>query len=180
VRYEQQQSDTDNHFAGSRRGRPPQSSTARLELAGVGAEARRWASVILEVLAGLRSPPQAAQALGVSLPRYSAGELRALHGLLAACQPRPHGRVRSEASVLAALQRECAQLRQQCARQQSLLRLAQRAVGLPAAPPSTRPAGKKQRGRKPTVRALQAVKQLQQQELRPEPQTGVNANGVTP
>jgi hypothetical protein len=133
------------------------------------------------VLAGLRSPPQAAQALGVSLPRYYATELRALQGLLQACQPRPHGRVRSEASILAALRRECEQLRRQCARQQTLLRAAQRAVGLPPSPTAApRPSGKKQRRRKPTVRALRAVDQLRQQGAEPQSQTGVNDNGVTP
>ena len=155
-------------------------ATTRLQLGGVGPEARRWASVILEVLAGLRSPPQAAQLLGVSLPRYYAGEVRALQGLLQACQPRPHGRQRSEASVLAALQRECAQLRRQCARQQALLRAAQRAVGLSPPTAAARPAGKKQRRRQPTVRALRAVAQLQQQDAELQAQGGVNDNGVTP
>lgn len=164
----------------SGRTRSPRPAAPGLDLAGVSAEARRWASVILEVLAGLRSPPQAAVALSVSLPRYYAGELRALQGLLNACQPRPHGRVRSQSSVLAALQRECEQLRRQCARQQTLLRLAQRTVGVPpAAPVAARPTGKKQRRRRPTVRALRVVDQLRQQEPELQSENGVNDKGVT-
>jgi YD repeat-containing protein len=51
--------------------------------AGSSPEARRLAAVILEVLAGLRGPAEAASACGLSLPRYYSCELRALHGLLA-------------------------------------------------------------------------------------------------
>jgi hypothetical protein len=88
--------------------------------------------------------------------------------------------VRSPSSVLAALQRECAQLRRQCARQQTLLRLAQRTLGvLPAAPGAARPSAKKQR-RRPTVRALRVVDQLRQQEPELQSKNGVNDKGVTP
>ncbi len=52
-------------------------------------EAQRLAATILEVLAGLRSPPEASQALAVSLPRYYQLEARALEGLVAALAPRP-------------------------------------------------------------------------------------------
>src|SRR5687768_12360377 len=41
-------------------------------------EAQRLAATILEVLGGVRSPPQAAQALAISLPRYYQLEARAL------------------------------------------------------------------------------------------------------
>jgi hypothetical protein len=101
----------------------------------------------------------------VSLPRYYAVELRALQALVAACEPRPKGRVRSPASVLAALQRECAQLRRECTRQQALTRAAQRTIGLtPTVAPSKSPAGgKKRRPRKPTARALKAARLLQEE-----------------
>jgi hypothetical protein len=56
-------------------------------------EARRLAAAILEVLAGVRTPAQAATAVGLSLPRYYQVEGRALQGLLAACEARPRGRV---------------------------------------------------------------------------------------
>src|SRR5207248_1760535 len=64
-------------------------------------EARRLAAAILEVLAGARTPTQAAQALGLSLVRYYQVESRAMHGLVAACEARPKGKVRSVDSELA-------------------------------------------------------------------------------
>src|SRR5262245_47690243 len=59
---------------------------------GAGREAKRLAASVLEVLAGARTPAQAAAALGLSLPRYYQLEGRALRGLLAGCEPRPKGR----------------------------------------------------------------------------------------
>ena len=47
---------------------------------------------MLEVLAGVRTPPQAATAIGLSLAGYYQLEARALHGLLEACVPKPKGR----------------------------------------------------------------------------------------
>lgn len=43
-------------------------------------DARRRAAAVLEVLAGARTPTQAAEALGVSLPRYYLLEQRAIGG----------------------------------------------------------------------------------------------------
>ena len=54
-------------------------------------EAKRLAAAILEVLAGVRTPAEAAQALSIPLPRYYHLEVRALHGLLTGCEPRPRG-----------------------------------------------------------------------------------------
>jgi hypothetical protein len=135
------------------------------------------AAAILEVLAGLRTPTQAAGALGVSLPRYYAVELRALHGLLGACEPRPKGRQPSPASELSQLRRQLAGLQRQCARQQTLLRLAQRAVGLPApAPPSGKTAsGKKRRARRPRARALRVLQRLEHSP--PTPSVAAAADG---
>jgi hypothetical protein len=45
-------------------------------------DAQRMAAAILEVLAGARTPSQAAEALGVSLPRYFQLETRAMHAVL--------------------------------------------------------------------------------------------------
>jgi hypothetical protein len=73
--------------------------------------------------------------------------------------------VRTAASELAALRREAEQLRRQVARQQALLRLTQRTVGLtaPAAPPkSDSTSRRKKRQRKPKARALQAATLLQE------------------
>ena len=121
------------------------------------AGAKRVAAAILEVLGGVRLPSDAASALSVSLPRYYQLETRALNGLIEACEPRKIGRVRSVASELASAQREIATLKRDCSRQQALVRLAQRTVGL-AAPQPPKPGPKGQRKRRtPTVRALRAV-----------------------
>jgi sugar-specific transcriptional regulator TrmB len=123
--------------------------------------AQRQAAAILEVLAGARTPQQAAEALAVSLPRYYQLESRALRGLVQACQSRPKGRVRSPASELATLQRENARLQRELGRQQTLVRAAQRSVGLPPPPPPARTAAK--RRRQPVVRALSVARRLQQE-----------------
>jgi hypothetical protein len=151
-------------------GRPkkPRPGVPAVNLSQATPEARRWAAAILEVLAGVRTPTEAAAALAVSLPRYYAVELRALHGLLAGCEPRPVGRVRSPQSQLQALEKECERLRRQAARQQALLRVAQRAVGLPSASGNGKTAGgkeagaKKGRRRRPRARALRVVERLQE------------------
>jgi hypothetical protein len=126
-------------------------------------EAQRLAAAILEVLAGVRTPGQAAEALGVSLPRYYHLEGRALRGLLASCEARPPGRVRSPDKELATLQRQHERLQRELSRQQTLVRMAQRSVGL-TAPPVPAPAakGSKKRRRRPVVRALAAATHLQQ------------------
>jgi hypothetical protein len=119
-------------------------------------EAKRLAAAILEVLGGVRLPSDAASALSISVPRYYQLETRALNGLLEACEPRPIGRVRSVESELVVAQREIAALKRDCSRQQALVRLAQRTVGL-AAPQPPKPGPKGRKRRTPTVRALRAV-----------------------
>lgn len=121
-------------------------------------EARKVATAILEVMAGTRLPSDAAKALGISQPRYYLLESRALNGLIAGCEPRPIGRVRSVKNELATAQSKVKRLEQDCARYAALARVAQRTIGL-ATPLPSKPAenGKKQRKRKPTVRALKAV-----------------------
>ena len=141
--------------------------TPKLRTEGVSTEARRQAAAILEVLAGVRTPTEVAAQLAISLTRYYIIESRALQGLIAACEPRPLGRVRSPASELAALRRECEQLRRQAARQQALLRVTERTLGLagPAAAPSSKTDHKnpkKRRRRKPKARALHAATVLQE------------------
>jgi hypothetical protein len=129
-----------------------------------GAEAQRLAAAILEVLAGVRTPGQAAEALGVSQARYFQVETRAMQALVAGCAPRPRGPGRSAERELAALRREQERLQRQLSRQQTLLRLAQRSLGL-APPAPAKPAGGKEKGKKrrrqPVVRALRAAEVLQ-------------------
>jgi hypothetical protein len=156
-------------------GRSPQRARAPKKTGGPhlararSAEARKQAAAILEVLAGARTPTQAAAALAVSLPRYYQLEQRALEGLLAACEPRQRrGRVRSEASVAARLRLDNQRLERELGRQQALVRLVQRNVGL--APPAPQP---KQAGKKRRVRRALAVAQRLEQDCAATPVTAI-------
>jgi len=166
---------TANTLLGSRRRGPTGAETARrprgsyrrqltTTSSDAGADARRAAAVILEVLAGLRTPADAAVVLGIRPQGYYLFEQRAVQGLVAACAPRPRGRTVSAEGRLAQLQRELAVARRDLARHQALARTAQRALGLTAAPqaskvqaPST---AKKRRQRKPAIRGLRAARLL--------------------
>ncbi len=151
--------------------------------AAVSRDAQRVATVILEVLAGMRTPTEAAAVVGLSVPRYYLWEQRALEGLVRACEPRPKGQVISQRHQITLLEKEVARLRQDCARQQALVRASQRTIGLTASPgyplagaaakPAAKPsgkaavkagstvAGKAKRKRRPVARALKAVAALQ-------------------
>src|SRR5262249_34346664 len=144
-------------------------------------EARQRAAAILEVLAGARPPAQAAQALGLSLPRYYQLENVALQGLVGACEPVPRGRARSAESELAALRKQQQRLQRELARQQALGRLTQRTVGLasPPAPPARRKGdagpGKGRRRRRAVARALRVAERLRQPDPLSPPTTAVDA-----
>lgn len=126
--------------------------------------ARQVATAILEVMAGARLPSDAAKALGISQPRYYLLENRAMNGLIAACEPRRMGRVRSTESELATAERTIKRLEQDCARYAALARVAQRTIGLNAPQPAkAAEPGKKPRKRKPTVRALKVLDMLKSQ-----------------
>jgi len=157
--------------------RGPQGPRFKLQ-ATVSRDAQRFAAVILEVLAGVRTPTEAAAALSVSVSRYYLWEQRALEGLVRACEPRPVGKAASERHRIALLEKEVARLRQECARQQALVRASQRTIGLAVSPPpaakaAAKPggkpgaktaeaaAGKAKRKRRPVARALKAVAALQ-------------------
>lgn len=129
-----------------------------------GRDAQRQAALILEVLAGARTPTQAAAALNVSVPRYYQMETRALRGLVEACEAKPRGRAPSADKELASLRREQERLQRELTRQQSLVRVTQRHIGLaPPAPPAKSALGGpgKKRRRRAVVRALTAAKQLE-------------------
>lgn len=127
--------------------------------------ARRQAAAILEVLAGVRRPIEAAQALGTSLPRYYQLERRALEGLVRACEPAPRGPRVDVTRRLAQLERENQRLQRECERQQALVRMAERTLGL--ASPTVKPPAKGKavlqggKRRRPRVRALEVVHNLQ-------------------
>ncbi|MBY0230953.1 MAG: hypothetical protein K2W96_16835 [Gemmataceae bacterium] len=128
-------------------------------------QARRLAVLVLEVLAGSRGPAEAAEAAGMSLPRYYAAEKRAMRGLLAGCEPVKRGRKASGEGAPGGLREEVERLRQQCARQQALLRLQQRSLGLDAPQPTAK-GGKKRR--KPRRRMLKLMED-KPQSLQGEP-----------
>jgi hypothetical protein len=154
-------------------------------------ETKRLATAILEVLAGVRSPADAAKTLEISLSRYYLLEQRALAGLLAACEPRTKGPPPSAAREITKLQRELASSQRECARHQSLLRAAQRAVGL-APPQPSKPAdkngGKKTRRRRPAARALRAARAIavnssgtdEPNRVQPTPSAGSDGSAVQP
>lgn len=130
-------------------------------------DARRVAAAILDVLGGMRTPPQAAEELGWSLPRYYAIESRALEGFVAGCEARDRRRGVTPQKQAALLSAQVRRLEQQLARQQALLRVTHRTIGLaqPAQP-------KSRRRRKPTVRALKATEVLRSEpaaEAQPTP-----------
>lgn len=133
-----------------------------LALDQISGESRKHAACVLEVLAGLRSPEQAADALGMSLPTYYNLETRALRGLVHGCTPTPPGRTMMLLKQVRSLEIKAATLQKQLGRYQALLRNAQRSAGL-VLPPATAPAGKSAAKRKhqPAVRALRAVEALQ-------------------
>ena len=131
-----------------------------------GRGASQVAACVLEVLAGVRTPAEAAGELSVSLPRYYQLEQRALQGLVQGCEPPPRGRVTSAASAVARLQRDNERLTRECQRQQALVRLARQAAGL--ANPASKVAkgseagGKKRRPRR-SARGQEAARRLRQQ-----------------
>jgi hypothetical protein len=149
-------------------------------------EANKLALVSLDVLAGARLPAQAAEALELSLPRYYQLEQRVLTALVAACEPRGRGPRPNPERERLSLERQVARLTQECARQQALVRAAQRTIGLappaPLKPAAAREgAARKKRQRKPTVRALTAARRLREQAAAQDHEgqsTDVQSNGA--
>src|SRR5262245_51096297 len=140
-------------------------------------EAKRLAAMLLDVLAGVRTPPQAAEALGVSLPRYYQLEDRALNGLVAACESRPRGRQADGEAHVRLLEKEVERLRRELARYQSLVRLTQRTVGVSPPPVTAKESGGKRRKRRPSVRAMRRAERLRV-EVQEQAGTGPAAAGT--
>jgi hypothetical protein len=142
---------------------------------GQSSSASRRAVAVLEVLAGTRTPGEAASVLRISVNYYYVLERKALRGLVQACEPAPKGPPKpSPEKQLEKLERELARCQRECQRQAALVRATQRAVGLPStAPPASKAGGKtragKRRRRKPGVRALLAAKSLQKKSSLEDP-----------
>ena len=150
-----------------------------LELEQITPESRKQAAVVLEVLAGVRTPDQACAALSISLPTYYNLETRALRGLIWSCTPEPPGRTLLLARKLRLAELKSAELEKQVQRYQALLRTAQRSIGL-VPPESPRPAAGKRRPKKPTVRAMRAIEAIRQVEHAPAATPDVTPTSVSP
>src|SRR6516164_4852704 len=126
-----------------------------------GVQAKQLAAAILEVLAGARTPTEAAAALNLSVPRYYQLETQALRGLLEACEPRAKGRVRMAKTELEPLRKENQHLQRELTRQQALARAAHRTIGLSPPAPQVNKTGKKPRQRR-LARALSVAERLRE------------------
>jgi hypothetical protein len=122
------------------------------------ADSRKTASVVLEVLAGVLRPGEAAKALEVNLPGYYKIELRALEGLVKGCEPVNKGPKSNPEKEIKRLNIQISKLKAECMRYQSLARTAGRALGLKI---ESKPDKNK---RKVPVRALKAARALKLKE----------------
>ncbi len=113
--------------------------------------------MILEVLAGLRTPSEASTVLGVTTMRYYVLERRALEGMVQALAPRPKGKRRRPEDALAEAGREKVRLEREKGRLQALVRAAQRTMGLPPPPSREKTKGDRRRRRRPQVRAVKVM-----------------------
>ena len=123
---------------------------------------RRQAACVLEVLAGLRSPEEAARVIGVSVPTYYNLEARALRGLLHGCRVESPGRRMSVEKRLAESEQRAAELERQLQRYRSVLRNARRAARIlgEGGESLAADAEPEVRRRKPRVRARRAIEAL--------------------
>lgn len=140
------------------------------------ADAKRYAQAVLEVLAGIRGPSDAAEALSTSLPNYYKLETRALEGLVKALEPRERGRKGlSDEDRIRTIEKERDALRREVERMRSLVRLAQRTVGMPQSPNAGESKDKK--GKK--VRRTNRVKRVLTR-LGGEKQSGIPGAAAAP
>ena len=120
--------------------------------------AKLHTAVVLEVLAGLRGPSEGSQAMGVSLSRYYQLETRALQGMITALEPKPKGRQQSTEQERDGLVREKSRLEREVARLQSLLRAADRSVGISPIPKRTKTGKLRGKGQGKRVRRTTVVR----------------------
>ena len=95
-----------------------------------GRQSRKAVAAILEALSGEIGTSEAAKLLGVSLSRYYQLESRALQGMLAAMEPKKRGIQKTPEREILGLQAEKVLLEKELRRHQSLLRAANRSLGL--------------------------------------------------
>jgi hypothetical protein len=148
----------------------------QLDLNQITPESRKHAGCVLEVLAGLRSPEQAAEALSMSLPTYYNLETRALRGLIHGCTPTPPGRTLMLLKQVRSFELQCATLQKQVGRYQALLRNAQRSAGLLPPPVEAKARiGAQRKPKRPAIRALRAIEAIARVESPPAQQPVVSA-----
>jgi len=115
--------------------------------------AKQHAAVILEVFAGIRGTNEASEAMGVSPNRYYQLEARALSGMIQALEPLPRGRKTGPEVELAKQKEENERLKREVTRLQSLVRVAQRSLGISMTAKKKAP----KRRRKPSHRGKKVV-----------------------
>lgn len=138
--------------------------TMSLKLDRTDADSRRQATAILEVMAGVLTPTDAAKALSLSLPAYYKLESRAMLGLVNGCKPAARGPTPSPDAELSQLRKQNHRLQQEVHRYQALARTAQRAAGLASLPAAPKTDGKGRRKRRPSVRALKVIEVMRQKD----------------
>lgn len=142
----------------------------RMNVDGADETMRRNAACVLEVLAGLRSPEEAARTLGVSVPTYYNLEARALHGLLHGCRTESPGRKLALEKKVRVAEARAAELERQLQRYRAVLRNARRAARILGPDGDGDVADGV--GRTPRIRATRAIDALR--DALPPP---VNASG---
>jgi hypothetical protein len=131
---------------------PKRESTTRLPGSD---SAKLKTALILEVLAGLRGTTEAGEAMGVSGNRYYQLEARALAGMIQALEPLPRGRRQGPEDEINRQQLEIRQLQREVIRLQSLVRVAQRSLGISMTAKAKKKASSRQR--KPSPRGKKVV-----------------------
>jgi hypothetical protein len=123
-----------------------------------GSHARKVVAAILEALSGEIGTSEAAALLGISLSRYYQLETRALQGMLTAMEPRKRGKQKTPQGEIRALKAQKREVEQELRRHQSLLRAANRSLGLAAK--GRKKASSKGRARKRGVRGKTVLQTL--------------------
>jgi hypothetical protein len=141
-----------------------------------GAQAKQLAAAILEVLAGARTPTEAATALELSVPRYYQLEAQALRGMLEACEPKRVHRGRKGKTEVETLQEENRRLQRELTRHQALARAAQRTIGL--SPPAPAVNGSKKPRKRRVARALSVAERLKQEATPATPTTPASTAAI--
>jgi hypothetical protein len=139
---------------------PPRKQESTGTLKG-SAAAKKTATVLLEVFAGLKGAGEAAEALGVSPNRYYQLEARGLQGMIHSLEPRNRGRQRTPEKEIEGLKELVSRQEREISRLQALVRAARRTMGIPEKKKSAKKA--RARKRRPSHRGKKVVAILRKQ-----------------